>query len=278
MLREAPLLWSLCALTCLTGCTQLHADIKLAVGGQTEYSILVDPEATVAEQHAAEELAAFLEQVTGAQFPVRSGAAVQANPTIVVGPGRAARALAPDLSFDDLRPDGIIIETRDDHLILAGDRPPGTLYAVCTFLEDVVGCRWWSSKASTIPHKPTLTIPEQHVRYVPPLEYRETFWYDGFDPDWAVRNKYNGMRPALDEQRGGKVSYAGWSSPRESSNGWRNTRRRRSSRCPRTTGTATACASSVRPWRRPRDHRPGHYCTSSTTSPSRLASSTLMLR
>ena len=186
------------------------ADLTLADHGRTAYTILTDPDATVAERHAAEELASFLEQVTGAKFAIRTGTTVGSSPALVVGPGAAARKLAPELDFDGLHPDGIVIEIRGPHLILAGDRPRGTLYAVYTFLEDHVGCRWWSSKAGFVPRKPTLTVPPLHVRYVPPLEYRETFWWDAFDPDWAVRNKSNANRARLDEKRGGHITYKGF--------------------------------------------------------------------
>ena len=106
--------------------------------------------------------------------------------------------------------EGIVIKTVGNDLILAGGRPRGTLYAVYTFLEDHVGCRWWSSTASTIPKKPTLKIGGIDVRYVPPLEYRESFWFDAFDGDWAVRNKCNGHCAELDAKRGGKHIYQGF--------------------------------------------------------------------
>ena len=113
------------------------------------------------------------------------------------------------MNLEGLKPDGIVIETVSENLLLAGDRPRGTLYAVYSFLEDAVGCHWWSSKVSTIPRLPNLTVPEQHVRYVPPLEYRESFWADAFDGDWAARNKCNGNSERLEEKHGGKVRYGG---------------------------------------------------------------------
>ncbi len=200
----------LCSL-CLVGTALCAAaDLELAGGGRTPYRIVVDPAATIAEKHAAAELARFLKQVTGAEFAIETGTAAGPGPTIIVGPGAATGALAPDLKLDQLSPDGIVIEARGRHLILAGDRPRGTLYAVYTFLEDTVGCRWWSSKASFVPRKPSLRVPPPHVRYVPPLEYRETFWWDAFDPDWAVRNKSNANRARLDEKRGGHITYKGF--------------------------------------------------------------------
>ena len=180
---------------------------QLAANGKTAYSIVVDPEATVVERYAAEELATFLKQVTGAEFPIHATAETPAGPVLLVGPGRVAARVAPAVNLQGLRPDGIVIETVGDHLLLAGDRPRGTLYAVYSFLEDTVGCRWWSSKASTIPQCPDLRVPAQHVRYVPPLEYRESFWADAFDGDWAARNKCNGNTARLQEKHGGKVRY-----------------------------------------------------------------------
>ncbi len=189
--------------------TGAAAEMQLADGGETMYAIVVDPDATVAEKHAASELSVILGQVTGAEFEVVESEARIRRPCLYVGPGRASRQTAPDLPYDDLAPDGIVIETVGSNLVLAGDRPRGTLYAVYTFLEDTVGCRWWASDASFIPSKPDLTIPDLSVQYIPPLEYREVFWYDAFDGDWAARNKSNGNRARLEERHGGKVSYAG---------------------------------------------------------------------
>ena len=185
------------------------APLTLASKGKTDVVIVLAPDATVVERHAASELAAFLKQITGAEFPVQDFVTMPAGPALFVGPNALLATLAPDLKLDNLKTDGLVIESRGPHLILAGDRPRGTLYAVYTFLEDVLGCRWWSSKVSTIPSKPELVIPEQHLRFVPRLEYREPFWSDAFDADWAARNKSNGSATRLDETRGGKVSYGG---------------------------------------------------------------------
>jgi len=193
-----------CALLAAPALTR-GADLPLSRDGKALATVVVAVDATVVERHAAAELATFLGQVTGAEFAVRTTATAAAGPFLIVGPG----AVQPDSLLSDLSPDGFVIESRGSTLILAGARPRGTLYAVYTFLEDVVGCRWWSSKVSTIPSRRDLVVPEQHVRYVPPLEYRETFWMDAFDADFAARIKSNGHATRLDEQRGGKLDYGG---------------------------------------------------------------------
>ena len=206
MFRNFCLIFLLCAI--LVPTIAAHAGpLTLASGGKTAYTIIVDPDATVAERHAAEELAAFLKQVTGATYPLKTTIITPETPVMCVGPGQVQAKLAPALTLDNLKPDGIVIETNNGNLFFAGDRPRGALYAVYTFLEDTVGCHWWSSKASTIPSTPELTVPQQHVRSVPPLEYREPYWFDALDGDWAVRNRVNGNGMRLDAARGGRVTY-----------------------------------------------------------------------
>ena len=182
--------------------------VTIAQNGEAKAVIVLTDDAAEPERHAANELAGFLRQITGATFEIKAPPAAGQS-RLLVGPGAAKSAVA-DFSTDGLGSDGIVIRTVGNDLILAGGRPRGTLYAVYTFLEEYVGCRWWSSQASTIPIKPTLRIGRLNVRYVPPLEYRETFWFDSFDGDWAVRNKSNGNSEQLDAKRGGKHTYEGF--------------------------------------------------------------------
>ncbi|MHC4508874.1 MAG: DUF4838 domain-containing protein [Planctomycetota bacterium] len=202
---------SLLAVLLLTvGCGQASRNdaVTIAEDGVAKAVIVVAEEATEAERHAANELADLLGQITGAAFEISRRHAV-GKTQLLVGP-EAAKLAAPDSSIDGLGADGIVIRTVGNDLILAGGRPRGTLYAVYTFLEDQLGCRWWSSKVSTIPRKPTIEVGELNVRYVPVLEYRETFWSDAFDGDWAARNKSNGNSERLDARRGGKHTYEGF--------------------------------------------------------------------
>ncbi len=189
------------------GLSRAPAEVTIAENGVSQAVVVVAPEATDPEKHAAAELASFLKQITGRQFEVASKGQ-PGKSRLLVGPDAAASLKTEETA--SLGAEGIIIRTAGKDLILSGGRPRGTLYAVYTFLEDHVGCRWWSSKVSTIPKKPTLRVGELSIRYVPPLEYREAFWFDAFDADWAVRNKSNGHRVQADAKRGGKHVYQGF--------------------------------------------------------------------
>ena len=145
--------------------------------------------------HAARELADFLHQVTGGEFPIVAHPEAGRD-CLFVGP-HAARLADPAFSTAGLGTDGIVIRTVEKGLILAGGEPRGTLYAVYTFLEDHVGCHWWTPTESTIPEKPTLTVPSLDVRYTPRFEYRSTCYMHARDPDFSVRNKFNGHEHRL---------------------------------------------------------------------------------
>lgn len=181
--------------------------LRIAEGGLAEAVIVVDAGASAPVRHAAEEAAFFLRQVTGAPFSVTHHAD-RDRANILVGP-KAARYADQRFSTKTLGRDGVVIRTVGNDLILAGPEPRGTLYAVYSFLEDQVGCRWWTSTASRIPDRPTLSLSALDVRYTPPITYRESYWFDAFDGDWAVRNKCNGNGFRLDAAHGGKISYAG---------------------------------------------------------------------
>lgn len=184
------------------------AAVPIAEAGQARAVIVCAADAIEPEKHAAAELAAFLKQVTGAEFAVAATAGTD-RPRLLVGEG-AAKLADPGFSLGDLGAEGVVLRTAGQDLILAGGRPRGTLYAVYTFLEDTVGCRWWSSKVSTIPRRPTLAVEALNIRYQPKFEYRESFWFDAFDGDFAVRNKCNGHSERLSAKQGGKHSFEGF--------------------------------------------------------------------
>ncbi len=188
--------------------------LTLAENGRTNYSIVVasglssdDPEIT-----AARELKNYLKQVTGAEFSIISEQAAAGKAyKILIGQSKSVKRLLPDINWDALGHDGIIIRTVGDSLILAGGKPRGTIYAVYTFLEDIVGIRWWTSTESYVPTKKTLRISKLNTVYVPKILYREAFYEDtNANPLFAVKLKLNGHFTLIPKEYGGHYSILGW--------------------------------------------------------------------
>ena len=201
------LTWILLSFACVI---PAHARFLIAADGQPKCVILRQAGATVPELNALRELTNHLQTITGARFEVReAGESVPAS-AIIVGQGSAARALFPEVPFDKLGAEEIVIKTKEGRLLLAGGRPRGTLYAVSRFLQEQAGVRWWTPWAARLPHRPTLSVPDLEVRYAPPFESRDPYWYPAFNREWAVRNFSNSQSAGIPDEWGGAIRYKGF--------------------------------------------------------------------
>jgi hypothetical protein len=179
---------------------------ELVRDGASRHTIVIARAAAPAERRAAEELQRFLREISGASLPLADDSRGVRGPAVFIGRSRALARVAPDLPSAGLGPEGFVIEARGTHLIIAGGGPRGTLYGVYEFLERL-GCRWFTSDVSRIPRLRTIPLPRAPVRMEPAFEYREPFFTEAFDRDWAARNRTNGHHAKLDESTGGKISY-----------------------------------------------------------------------
>ncbi len=201
-----PFLVLLLALNIPTGVQA--ADLTLATDGASDYVIVIANQADPVVQTAAKELQTHLAQATGATLPIVTVTeAPVERPQIVVGPSQRSKQLLPEMVPEQLGHDAIVIKTVDNNLVLVGQPPRGTLYAVYTFLEDVVGCRWWTSTESFVPKKPTLTIAAQDVSYAPKLRSRSAYYRDALEGVFSARLKLNGNAHRVPEEYGGHYRF-----------------------------------------------------------------------
>ena len=195
-------------------CTEVCA-AQLAREGETTCVIVLADDAIPAEKTAATELADTLGKVTGGRPAVQEEPGEGTN--VYVGRSERIEELVGDVDFAALGTDGIVMRTVGDDLVLSGGRPRGTLYAVTTFLQDVVGCRWYAGTnrptdpVEVIPVKPTLEVTALNVVYRPPFAFRQHFTEAGRDPLFAVKLRLNGRewQPAIPEEHGGGATMGG---------------------------------------------------------------------
>lgn len=186
------------------------AALALARDGAAKCVILRQAGATAPELFAAKELADTLKAITGAEFAVQDAAEPVPEAAVIVGQGSVAKALFPEVPFDQLGQEEIVIKTKGNRLLLTGGRPRGTLYAVYQFLQEQCGVRWWTPWVSQIPHRPTVELGDLDQRYRPTFESRDPFWFPAFNATWAVRNFSNSQSANIPEDMGGCIRYRGF--------------------------------------------------------------------
>ncbi len=186
--------------------------LALAHNGAANYQIVLPDPATIPEKTAARELQHYLQAVTGAAFPIHTEKSAPATaPRLLVGRSNTLERRLPNFPWNSLGQDGIVMKTAGRDILLAGGAPRGTLYAVFTFLEDTIGCRWWTATEQFIPHKPTLVIPPPNTVYVPKFRYREAFYRDVIrHPVFAAHLKCNGHFENIPPAYGGHYAILGW--------------------------------------------------------------------
>jgi hypothetical protein len=156
-----------------------------------DYQIVIADEPTVEVASAATELSEFLERVTDTPFPIVRGSSSQIDHQIIVGPGKALDKLGLSIDWDRLGPEGFVIRTVGQKLVIAGGKRRGTANGVYTFLEDIVGCRWYTPRFSVIPHKPNLSVGPLNIEKIPVFESRAAYCGSGTDANWAARQRLN---------------------------------------------------------------------------------------
>ncbi len=181
--------------------------------------IVLADNAHPAELFAARELADHVNKMTGAELPVRSmayGDIPVAGRAIVLG----SAGWQSDSRFDDTAEDmnrlgaqGYIMKSLagdEDHaelLVLAGQSPRGTLYAVYDFLRQA-GVRWYTPDFTYCPPLKSIDLGEVSVSDLPCFTYRDVSPTSATNDElWRLRLRLNCGKSFLEESLGLKEMY-----------------------------------------------------------------------
>jgi hypothetical protein len=191
---------------CICATLKAAGPLVLADNARTDYSIVMSVDASPSEVRAANELHYFLNEITGARFPVVTDAKRLGGKLILLGKNRYSDRLRPGVPYDKLGAEGFTLRTTGANVVIAGGRERGTMYGVYTFLEKL-GCRWVAADSARIPKTRTLKLAPLDEIQTPAFEYRDIYIAEAWDKDWAARNKTNGGLSRLDASTGGKIQY-----------------------------------------------------------------------
>jgi hypothetical protein len=186
---------------------QLQSAVTLVTRGRSDYRIILPTSPLPSETYAAEELQKYIRKVTGVNLEIRSEAEKPTKYEIVLGSTERSASLGVQIDLASLGPDGYVLKTQGNLLLIAGGRPRGTLNGVYSFLEEKVGIRWFTPELETCPRTNRLVLPALDEEVVPSLENREVFWTEAMrDADFAARHRLNGNHYKLSQKHGGRFA------------------------------------------------------------------------
>ena len=162
----------------------------MAVKITQEYRIVVSKDVDAGTKYAAEELAKYLKAVGSVELPVVCDCTESAEKEIVVGCSN--RCGTP--SGVNLKNDGYVLRTVGDKLFIRGMNDRGNLYGVYGFLENVLGCRFFTEVVEKIPAMDVIEIPELDETVMPAFEFRNTTWHEiSRKPFFSYKRGFNSI-------------------------------------------------------------------------------------
>ena len=183
----------------LLGCLLVHvaaAELVLVEDGRARMPIVVFENAPPFTRQAAEDLAEYIEKISGARPEVLEG---RPDPlpesAIWVCVQPVLKTLFPELDLEFRHPEEILIAANDRHLVIAGrdkwdpehleiqlgrklihgvQQEYGTVNAVYTFLQEHLGVRWlWPGElGEDLLEKETISLAPFEYRYHPQFRAR----------------------------------------------------------------------------------------------------------
>ena len=165
-------------------------EIKLMDNGNPACTIVVKPDASVVEKHAASELSVYLGKISGGKAPVIAS-------QIQKGTIPVRFALTKDKKLDA---EGFMIRTSQDGITIYGKEEVGFLYGVYNILRRYGGIRWLTpgEDGEYFQIKKTITIPEGEWVSNPSFKYRNISWGNAstISQKWASFDwmLHNGLR------------------------------------------------------------------------------------
>lgn len=185
------------------------AKFVITSDGQSEYVIVQSQKASETEKKAANELQIYIEKISGVKLPIVTDDTGVTDKEIIIG--KTNREEEATFNREELGEDGFVIRTTQSKLWLTGGGDRGTLYSVYSFLEDYLGCRFYTEEIEKIPEMKDILVTEnEEDKQIPVFFFRDAAWKDYFGTDISVKRKINApiWGRELPDDVGGGITYA----------------------------------------------------------------------
>lgn len=179
--------------------------INIIINQKTNYHIVHNKESTECERYACSELQKYLYQSLNYPVPIFSDKCQKRGPEILIGNARNNNYTK---LLEGKTKEAFLIKEVDENIIITGNSPRAILYGVYKFLEEFIGFRCFTKDCETYEKLEELKI-KKHYELIQDFsfEYREVYFRDAFDGDFASKNMLNSNMAFLADKHGNKVKW-----------------------------------------------------------------------
>ncbi len=179
--------------------------INIIKNNYTSYHIVHSINSTEAERYACMELQKYLYLSTNTLIPVFSDKCAKRSKEIIIGDARS-NTYKNCLIGKSI--EAFLIKVVDENIYITGNSPRGILYGAYSFLEQFIGFRCYTKDCEKYDTLKTIEIDEDFI-YIKDFtfEYREVYFRDAFDGDFAAKNMLNSNLADLSNKHGNKVKW-----------------------------------------------------------------------
>ena len=160
--------------------------------GQSAYSIIVSKDASESEVFAANELQSYLSQVGDVQIPIKKCGEGKKGYRIIVGYNKDAKSLLPSIHKPSPEDEAFFYKSCEGDIVIVGGSERGTMYGVFAFLENELGCRWYSEKCTVVPKRNSYSFVSLDFSDAPAIPIRNIMYSEFRDATFRVHCRANG--------------------------------------------------------------------------------------
>lgn len=172
----------------------------LAQNGTTDYSILIEEDASEREYFAAQELQKLFKEATGATLPITTQEMTFSEDAKVISIGDTSffEGSGVKAEYSELKTSGTRVINKGSSVICVGAGDEGTLYATYDLLDVLFDYEFFDVDAYRLKKSSTVKLPEMDLTNIPDFDFREFGDYSHENPvggdyhdSWRRRFWYN---------------------------------------------------------------------------------------
>lgn len=179
--------------------------IVLVNNYKTDYHICSSKDSDSCTRFATKQLQKYLYESSDCCIPAFSDKCPKRGKEILVGLN--VREVKKDERLNNASSEAYVIKTINEEIIIHGNSPRATLYGVYRFLEEVVGYRCFTSDCEKVDKHNIIVIDSIDIFQDFTFEYREAYFTDAFNGDFASKNMLNSNLADISNEKGGKTKW-----------------------------------------------------------------------